>query len=44
MPIELGIWKINGDVEKIHFSSMETERKLEDLSHMILASLILRYC
>lgn len=31
MPIELGIWKINGDVEKIHFSSMETERKLEDV-------------
>ncbi|URJ46981.1 endonuclease NucS [Paenibacillus polymyxa] len=31
MPIELGIWKINGAVEKIHFSSMETERKLEDV-------------
>lgn len=31
MPIELGVWKINGPVEKIHFSSMETERKLEDV-------------
>ncbi|WP_277375692.1 endonuclease NucS domain-containing protein [Paenibacillus polymyxa] len=31
MPIELGIWKINGAVEKIHFSSMEIERKLEDV-------------
>lgn len=31
MPIELGVWKINGAVEKMRFSSMETERKLEDV-------------
>ena len=31
MPIELGIWKINGAVERVHFSSIETERKLEDV-------------
>ncbi|MEK4976642.1 endonuclease NucS domain-containing protein [Bacillus sp. FSL K6-6540] len=31
MPIELGVWKINEKVEKIHFSSIETERKLEDV-------------
>jgi hypothetical protein len=31
MPIELGVWKINGVVERIHFSSIETERKLEDI-------------
>lgn len=31
MPIELGVWKINGAVERIHFSSIETERKLKDV-------------
>ena len=35
MPIELGVWKINGAVERIHFSSIETERKLEDGLPMI---------
>ncbi|WP_339304096.1 endonuclease NucS domain-containing protein [Paenibacillus sp. FSL R5-0519] len=31
MPIELGIWKINKGIEKVHFSNIETERKLEDV-------------
>jgi RecB family endonuclease NucS len=30
MPIELGIWKINDSLEKITFSNIETELKLEE--------------
>lgn len=29
MPIEIGIWRINDEIEKIKFTSIETERKLE---------------
>lgn len=29
MPIEVGIWRINGIPEKVHFSPIETEAKLE---------------
>lgn len=31
MPIEVGIWKINGIPEKVHFSSIENEAKLEEV-------------
>lgn len=31
MPIEVGIWRINGVPEKVHFSSIENESKLEDI-------------
>ncbi|NGM83955.1 DUF91 domain-containing protein [Paenibacillus sp. 7124] len=30
MPIELGVWKINGALERVPFSSMESEQKLEE--------------
>lgn len=29
MPIELGIWRINGTPERVHFSPIDTESKLE---------------
>jgi hypothetical protein len=29
MPIEVGIWKINGQLERVRFSSIESEEKLE---------------
>jgi hypothetical protein len=29
MPIEVGIWRINNNLEKVQFSSIETEHKLE---------------
>jgi hypothetical protein len=29
MPIEVGIWRINDEIERIEFSSIETEEKLE---------------
>lgn len=31
MPIEVGVWKINDGVKKIGFSTIESERKLEDI-------------
>jgi anaerobic selenocysteine-containing dehydrogenase len=31
MPIEVGIWRIDGTPEKVPFSSLETEKKLEDV-------------
>jgi len=31
MPIEVGVWRINGAPEKIAFSALETEAKLEDI-------------
>ena len=31
MPVEVGIWRINGEAEKVHFSPIETELKLEDI-------------
>jgi hypothetical protein len=31
MPIEVGIWKINGKVEKINFSPLDDEKKLETI-------------
>jgi hypothetical protein len=31
MPIEIGIWRINGAVERVQFSSIETEAKLETI-------------
>jgi hypothetical protein len=31
VPIELGIWRINGKPEKVHFSSLEQESTLEDV-------------
>lgn len=31
MPIEVGIWRINAGVEKVHFSSIDTENKLETI-------------
>lgn len=30
MPVEVGIWRINGKPEKVHFSPIENEMKLED--------------
>src|SRR5688572_24803690 len=33
MPIEVGIWRINGSIERVHFSSLATEAKLEDVLH-----------
>ena len=30
MPIELGIWKLGKKLEKISFSTIESEQKLED--------------
>jgi hypothetical protein len=31
MPIEVGVWRINGGVERVQFSSIETENKLETI-------------
>jgi len=31
MPVEVGIWRINGTPERVHFSSIEKESKLEDV-------------
>ncbi|CAN5296588.1 hypothetical protein BH23GEM4_BH23GEM4_23640 [soil metagenome] len=31
MPIELGIWRISGGFERVHFASLETEAKLESV-------------
>jgi hypothetical protein len=31
MPVEVGIWRINGAPERVHFSSIEKESKLEDV-------------
>jgi hypothetical protein len=31
MPIELGIWRISDGLERVHFSSLETEAKLESV-------------
>jgi RecB family endonuclease NucS len=31
MPIEVGIWKLGKKVERIQFSPMPTEKKLEDI-------------
>lgn len=31
MPTELGIWKVNGKPERVHFSKMPAEDKLEDI-------------
>ncbi len=33
MPIEVGIWRIGSNIERVHFSSIETEAKLEDVLH-----------
>jgi hypothetical protein len=30
MPIEFGVWKINGELERVPFSSLESEQKLEE--------------
>jgi len=40
MPIELGIWRLNGDrAEKIHFSSPQAERKLENVLYQDISIL-----
>lgn len=31
MPIEVGIWKVNDEIQKISFSPIESEKKLEDI-------------
>lgn len=31
MPIEVGIWKVNDGLKKVSFSSIESEKKLEDI-------------
>jgi RecB family endonuclease NucS len=31
MPVAVGIWRINGAPERVHFSSIERESKLEDV-------------
>jgi hypothetical protein len=31
MPVEVGIWRINGAPERVHFSSIEKESKLENV-------------
>ncbi len=31
MPIEVGIWKVNGGIKKVDFSVIESEKKLEDI-------------
>lgn len=31
MPIEIGIWKVNSGIKKVSFSSIESEKKLEDI-------------
>jgi hypothetical protein len=31
MPIEVGIWRINDELERINFSSIQTEKKLEEI-------------
>lgn len=31
MPIEVGVWKVNDGIKKLSFSSIESERKLEDI-------------
>lgn len=31
MPIELGVWKLGGKPEKISFSAIDSESKLEDI-------------
>ena len=31
MPVEVGIWKLGKEIEKVEFSVMESEKKLEDL-------------
>jgi hypothetical protein len=30
MPVEVGIWRINDKPERVHFSPIENEIKLED--------------
>src|SRR5699024_6670204 len=31
MPIEVGLWKVNDDIEKIGYQRIESERKLEEI-------------
>jgi hypothetical protein len=31
LPIEVGIWKVNDEIKKVSFSSIESEKKLEDI-------------
>lgn len=31
MPIEVGLWKVNDGIKKVTFSSIESEKKLEDI-------------
>ena len=39
MPIEIGIWRLGDKSERIDFSSMDTELKLEDILAADLAIL-----
>lgn len=39
MPIEVGVWRINNGLEKIHFSSIETEKKLESVLYQNISIL-----
>lgn len=39
MPVGLGIWKISGGLEPVVFSTIETERKLEDALHQDISVL-----
>ncbi|EIJ35411.1 endonuclease NucS domain-containing protein [Thiothrix nivea] len=39
MPIEVGIWKIQGQPQKLSFSALESEKKLEDVLESNLAIL-----
>ena len=31
MPIEVGIWRINSGLERVHFSTLENEKELETI-------------
>jgi hypothetical protein len=39
MPIEVGIWKVNGGIKKVDFSIIESEKKLEDILSINLSIL-----
>jgi hypothetical protein len=39
MPIELGIWRIDGTPERVPFSALQTEKKLEDVLNSDLSVL-----
>ena len=31
MPVELGVWRIDGELEKMDFSALDQEKRLEEI-------------